>query len=183
MNVCANCPLRLYNDKGFNLQGIGNTWSGNALVLPNVDYKAYKNQDMSFSSQVEIVSAILPTGELDANFYVVPFIRCNENVDIEINDDIIRKCSFYLNRDLDKYQIKDVMLCGEAAKRYLNINGISSYLDTVILDNKTKRRYFVNYSPLVKYTNDKLMESFHSHLNKYYFTIKTKLYDYNFIVI
>ena len=97
MNVCEQCPLRLFNNKGYNLQGIGNTWSGNALVLPNVDYKAYKKQDMSFSSQVEVVSTILSTGGLEANLYVIPLLRCNENFDIEITDKIINRCLTYFN--------------------------------------------------------------------------------------
>ena len=71
MNVCEQCPLRLFNDKGHNVSGIGNIWSGNALVLPNVDIPAYKKQDMSFSSQVAIINTILPTGGLEQNLYAV----------------------------------------------------------------------------------------------------------------
>ena len=58
MNVCDQCPLRLFNNRGHNINGIGNIWSGSALVLPNVDIPAYKKQDMSFSSQVGIINTI-----------------------------------------------------------------------------------------------------------------------------
>ena len=75
------------------------------------------------------------------------------------------------------------MLCGDAARRILNIDDINPYLDTVVCDSKTKRRYFVNYSPLVKYTNDKLFESFKSHLIKYYNSIITRFYDYEIIIL
>ena len=44
MNVCEQCPLRLFNNRGHNISGIGNIWSGSALVLPNVDIPAYKKQ-------------------------------------------------------------------------------------------------------------------------------------------
>ena len=183
MNFCDNCALRLFNDKGYNLHGIGNAWSGNALVLPNVDYSAYKKQDMSFSSQVEIISTILSTGGLKQNLYVIPLIRCNENKDIEITPDIIRKCLLYFNNDIDNHQIRNIMLCGDAARRFLNIHDLKPYLDTVICDNLTKRRYFINYSPLVKYTNDELFNSFKHHLIKYYNSIVSKMYDYDIQII
>ena len=100
MNVCEQCPLRLFNDRGHNISGIGNIWSGSALVLPNVDKPAYKKQDMSFSSQVAIINTILPTGGLEQNLYAVPLIRCNEKFDIEITDRIINRCSFYFNTEI-----------------------------------------------------------------------------------
>ena len=168
MTVCENCPLRLFNDKGHNINGIGNIWSGSALVLPNVDIPAYKKQDMSFSSQVAIINTILPTGGLEQNLYVFPLIRCNEKFDIEITDKILNRCSHYFEEDVNSHQIKNIMLCGDAARRMLHIDDLKPYLDTVICENKTHRRYFVNYSPLVKYTNDKHFEIFKSHLIKYY---------------
>ena len=58
-----------------------------------------------------------------------------------------------------------------------------TYLDTVICENKTRRRYFVNYSPLVKYTNDEHFEVFKSHLLKYYNSITSKMYDYEIMII
>ena len=183
MTVCDDCALRLFNKKGYNLHGIGNIWSGNALVLPNVDYSAYKKQDMSFSSQVDIIHTISSTGGLESNLYIMPLIRCSEKFDIEINKDIINRCSYYFNKDVDEHYIKNIMLCGDAARRILNIDDINPYLDTVICDSKTKRRYFVNYSPLVKYTNDKLFESFKSHLIKYYNSIITRFYDYEIIIL
>ena len=183
MDICINCPLRLFNDKGHNINGIGNIWSGNALVLPNVDKPAYKKQDMSFSSQVEIINTILSTGGQEQNLYIVPLIRCNEKFDIEITDNIIRRCSTYFEEDISNHQIKNIMLCGDAARRILNIDDLKSYLYTVICDSKTKRRYFVNYSPLVKYTNDEHFEVFKSHLIKYYNSITSKMYDYEIMII
>ena len=183
MSVCEQCPLRLFNDRGHNINGIGNIWSGNALVLPNVDKPAYKKQDMSFSSQVEIINTILPTGGQEQNLYTVPLIRCNEKFDIEITSNILRRCLTYFEEDINGHQIKNIMLCGDAARRMLNINDLNSYLDTVICDSKTKRRYFVNYSPLVKYTNDKHFEVFKSHLIKYYNSVTSKMYDYEIMII
>ena len=48
-SICDNCALRLYNTKSYNLQGIGNPFYGNCIVVPNVDYKAYKGKSMDFS--------------------------------------------------------------------------------------------------------------------------------------
>ena len=183
MNVCEQCPLRLFNDRGHNISGIGNIWSGSALVLPNVDIPAYKKQDMSFSSQVAIINTILPTGGLEQNLYAVPLIRCNEKFDIEITDRILIRCSHYFEEDVNNHQIKNIMLCGDAARRMLHIDDLKPYLDTVICENKTRRRYFVNYSPLVKYTNDEHFEIFKSHLLKYYNSIISKLYDYEIMII
>ena len=183
MNVCEQCPLRLFNDKGHNISGIGNIWSGSALVLPNVDIPAYKKQDMSFSSQVSIINTILPTGGLEQNLYVFPLIRCNEHFDIEITQRILHRCLIYFNNDVNNHQIKNIMLCGDAARRMLNIDDLKPYLDTVICENKTRRRYFVNYSPLVKYTNDEHFEIFKSHLLKYYNSITSKMYDYEIMIV
>lgn len=183
MNVCDDCPLRLFNSKGHNIGGIGNIWSGNALVLPNVDNTAYKKQDMSFSSQVEIIKQILSTGSVEQNLYVLPLIRCNEHFDIEITQRILLRCINHFNNDVDTHQIKNIMLCGDAARRMLNIDDLNPYLDTVICDSKTRRRYFVNYSPLVKYTNDLNFATFKSHLVKYYNSIVSKMYDYEIMII
>ena len=59
MSVCEGCVLRLYNTKSYNLRGVGNPFSGNCIVVPNVDYKAYKGKSMSFSSQVEVIKEVL----------------------------------------------------------------------------------------------------------------------------
>lgn len=40
-NPCDNCPLRLFNSKCHNLQGVGNPFMGKLIILPNVDYDAY----------------------------------------------------------------------------------------------------------------------------------------------
>ena len=183
MTSCESCVLRLFNDKGYNICGVGNIWSGNALVLPNVDNDAYKKQDMSFSSQVEVISNILSTGGLEQNLYVMPFIRCKEFKDIEITNDIIRRCLNYFYKDVKTHQISNIMLCGDAARRYLNIDDIKTYLDIIIYDTKTGIKYFVNYSPLVKYTNEELFKSFELHLNKYYNSVINNFYEYEVMTI
>ena len=63
---CNKCPLRMFNNKCYNLQPTGNPLYGNAIVVPNVDYNAYKNKGMSFSKYVEVIKDIISsTGELD----------------------------------------------------------------------------------------------------------------------
>ena len=88
MNYCEDCVIRLFNTKHYNLQGIGNPYFGNCIIVPNVDYNAYKKGGMKFSKQVEIIKSIISsTGELD-DLYVLPLIRCNEYVSSELNEDI-----------------------------------------------------------------------------------------------
>ena len=108
---------------------------------------------------------------------------CEEKFDIEITDRILIRCSHYFEEDVNNHQIKNIMLCGDAARRMLHIDDLKPYLDTVICENKTRRRYFVNYSPLVKYTNDEHFEVFKSHLLKYYNSITSKMYDYEIMII
>jgi hypothetical protein len=73
----------------------------------------------------------------------------------------------YLTEDIKKYDFKRIMLCGDAARRFLNIDDIASYLNTVIFDNKNLRAYFVNYNPLVKYKDADKFELFKKYLQKY----------------
>lgn len=183
MNPCDNCALRLFNSKCYNLQGIGDKWSGNVIVLPNVDYDAYKGKDMSFSSQKEILTQSYPTGELIDKIFIVPLIRCNEQQGCEVNTQIINNCLIYFERDAEKFQFKNIMLCGSAANRFLNIDNITPYLNNIIIDSKTRRRYFINYSPLVKYIDADKFEVFKECLKKYVWSVSTGLYDYDTIVI
>lgn len=53
--VCDDCALGMFNTKCKCLDGVGNPMSGMIIVVPNVDYNAYKNRGMTFSKYVEIV--------------------------------------------------------------------------------------------------------------------------------
>ena len=80
-----------FNNKHYNLQGIGNPYFGKCIVVPNVDYIAYKKGDMGFSTQVEIIQDVLSsTGEGD-NVFIVPLIRCNENISCDFDISKIKK--------------------------------------------------------------------------------------------
>lgn len=175
MNVCDNCALRLFNNKCYNLQGIGNPWANRVIIVPNVDYDAYKNKDMSFSSQVEVIqSCISSTGELNQT-YILPLIRCNENIGCEVNLDIIDRCLQYFAEDLKKYQWKDIMLCGLAANRFLCCS-ITPYFNTVMV-SKNNRRYVVNYSPLIKYIDTNKYNDFVMYLERWFNSSVTNNFD------
>lgn len=170
MNYCEDCVIRLFNNKHYNLQGIGNPYFGNCIIVPNVDYNAYKKGGMEFSKQVEIIKSLISsTGELD-DLYVLPLIRCNEYVSCELNEDSYLKCIGYLVEDMKKYQFKNIMLLGSAGRRFLNCN-ISDYFDTIFI-SVNNRRYWVNYSPLINYTNSDKYEIFKSNLIRWYNSIK-----------
>ena len=175
LNVCNNCPLKLYNTKCHNLQGVGNPWANRVIVVPTVDYDAYKHKTMEFSSHVEVItSCISSTGELNQT-YILPLIRCNEHIGCEVNLDIIDRCSYYFAQDLIKYKWKDIMLCGLAANRFLNCN-ITSYLNTIMV-SKNNRRYAVNYSPLVKYIDADKSNNFVKYLQKWFNASVTNNFD------
>ena len=170
MNYCKDCVIRLFNIKHYNLQGIGNPYFGNCIIVPNVDYNAYKKGGMEFSKQVEIIKSLISsTGELD-DLYVLPLIRCNEYISCELNEDSYLKCIGYLVEDMKKYQFKNIMLLGSAGRRFLNCN-ISDYFDTIFV-SVNNRRYWVNYSPLINYTDSDKYEIFKSNLIRWYNSIK-----------
>lgn len=170
MNYCEDCVIRLFNNKHYNLQGIGNPYFGNCIIVPNVDYNAYKKGGMEFSKQVEIIKSLISsTGELD-DLYVLPLIRCNEYISCELNEDSYLKCIGYLVEDMKKYQFKNIMLLGSAGRRFLNCN-ISDYFDTIFV-SVNNRRYWVNYSPLINYTDSDKYEIFKSNLIRWYNSIK-----------
>lgn len=170
MNYCEDCVIRLFNTKHYNLQGIGNPYFGNCIIVPNVDYNAYKKGGMEFSKQVEIIKSLISsTGELD-DLYILPLIRCNEYISCELNEDSYLKCIGYLVEDMKKYQFKNIMLFGSAGRRFLNCN-ISDYFDTIFV-SINNRRYWVNYSPLISYTDSDKYKIFKSNLIRWYNSIK-----------
>ena len=103
MDWCEQCPMRLFNTKCHNLEGVGNPWTGKVIIVPNVDYDAYRGKDMGFSSQVDVIKSIIfPTEEVE-DVFILPLIRCNTNISCELNDDILRRCLHYLAKDVEKY--------------------------------------------------------------------------------
>lgn len=182
MNYCEDCVIRLFNNKHYNLQGIGNPYFGNCIIVPNVDYNAYKKGGMEFSKQVEIIKSLISsTGELD-DLYILPLIRCNEYISCELNEDSYLKCIGYLVEDMKKYQFKNIMLLGSAGRRFLNCN-ISDYFDTIFI-SVNNRRYWVNYSPLINYTDSDKYEIFKSNLIRWYNSIKNNDFtNYKFLNI
>ena len=167
--------MRLFNTKHYNLQGIGNPYFGKCIVIPNVDYIAYKKGDIGFSKQVEIIKSIISsTGEL-IDIFIVPFIRCNETISCELNDDIYSRCLTNFKNDILKYDFQDILLLGEAGRRFFTCD-INQYLDTIMISSNN-RRYYVNYSPLIKYIDDNKFEVFKSHLLKWYNSVNNKTYN------
>lgn len=182
MFVCDDCPMRLFNIKHYNLQGIGNPYYGRCIVVPNVDYSAYKKGDMSFSNQVDIIKSIISsTGELN-DVYVVPLIRCNEKISCELDKHSYNRCITLFANDIRKYDFKDILLLGDAARRFFNCN-ISDYMDSICVTTNN-RRYAMSYSPFIKYNDDAKFEVFKGHLLKWYNSCKNKDYsNYNIIKI
>ena len=83
MDVCEGCPLGLFNTKVKCLSGVGNPMSGIMIVVPNVDYNAYKNKGMTFSKYVEIINEVITPftgglGQLDP--FIVPLISLAQSL-------------------------------------------------------------------------------------------------------
>lgn len=186
-NICDTCAIKLFNTKHYNLQGIGNPYFGNCIVIPNVDYNAYKKGNIGFSSQVEIIKEVLnlSTGEGDNldnldNLFILPLIRCNETISCELDNDSYNKCLQHFANDIRKYQFKRILLLGEAAKRFLNCDIINNLNILVISSNN--RFYNINYSPLIKYTDKEKFDTFKTYLRKWYNCCITQNFNiYNII--
>lgn len=183
MTICEDCPMRLFNTKHYNLHGVGNPYFGNCIVVPNVDYNAYKEGDMGFSKQVEIIKEILhpSTGEGDNvdnldDVFIVPLIRCNENISCELDDDSYNRCLHHFANDVRKYQFTRILLLGDAARRFLQID-IKTNFETVYISSNN-RFYNINYSPLIKFIDKDKYEVFQSYLRKWYCSCKTKYFPY-----
>lgn len=169
MDVCKECPMRLFNIKHYNLQGIGNPYLGKCIVIPNVDYNAYKKGNIGYSNQVEIIKSVISsTGEV-TDLYILPFIRCNETIACELNDDIYNRCLYHFSNDINKYQFKHILLLGDAGRRFLNCD-IKDNLNNLCISSNG-RIYSINYSPLVKYTDNNKFEVFKTYLRKWYNSI------------
>lgn len=182
INPCDNCPLRLFNKKCHNLQGVGNPFMGKLIILPNVDYDAYQKKDMSFSKQIEIITQHIPfTGGLSET-YIVPLIRCNEDIACDINEDIIRCCQTYLKRDFIKYNFRHILLCGSAVNRFLN-SSISKLKDSIVV-SKNNRLYYSNYSPFIKYIDNNKFDEFVNNTVRFLNSALNQDYsDYNIIKV
>lgn len=184
MSVCDNCVMRLYNVKHYNIKGIGNPYYGNCIVIPNVDYNAYKIGDISFSNQVKIIKEVLhtSTGELNNldDLYIVPLIRCNETISCDLDDATYSRCLRNFIKDMREYQFKRMLLLGNAGRKFLNCD-ITENLDNLIISSN-KKFYNINYSPFIKYKDKEKFLIFKIYLIKWYNWCKSNISTYNKII-
>lgn len=175
--VCDNCPLRLFNDKGYNLKGIGNSSYGNMAILPNIDKEAYKNNDISFSKQLDVINQILSKGEFQENFYITPLIKCKETTNCITTDIIIRNCQIHLMNEIKRCNPRHVILFGSSIRRLFNVNISIENVIGKIYVSPNNRIYYFNYSPFIVYKNidkqsvfiEELLKAYYSITNKYYY--------------
>ena len=174
---CKTCAIRLFNEKCYNINGVGNPFLGNMIIISNVDNKAYKTNDLSFSEQIRIMEeVILPTGgdKLLELCYITPLIKCRES-NCEADDHSLQCCIKNLAQEVIKYKPVNVLVTGSAVNRFLNCS-IHEYLDKFIV-SKNNIRYFVNYSPLIKFNNDNKFEIFKRHFEEWITAVKYKYYN------
>lgn len=174
---CQKCPIRLFNNKHYNLQGIGNPNYGNLIIIPNVDYSAYKNKSLEYSEQVKIIQSVLSSSTGEAtNYYILPLLRCNEFISCPSTEEIINNCINYLAYDIKQYNFKHILVLGSAVNRLLHRTNITNNLNTIFI-SKNYRLYNVNYAPCIKSKNKKLYEVFKQTLLKWHNIIINKHYE------
>lgn len=173
-DICENCALRLFNDKGHNLAGIGNAMYGNIIIIPNVDKYAYKKQDMTFSKSVEAVNNMLlaSTGVLATDyFYITPLIKCREFNSFNVTEQEIRNCVNHLNDEIIRYNIKTIFIMGKVSSRLFNI-GINDLIDKLYVSG----RYLISgtYNPLIGLFDEEKGIKCTNHLIKWYSSLVNK---------
>ena len=176
MNVCKDCPLRLFNDKCHCLKGVGNPLYGKIIVVPNVDYDAYKNKGMTFSKYVEIVrDTIIPfTGGLEQlDPFIVPLIRCKLDDKCPVNEYIVRRCMLHTFADIRVHNIKKIMLLGNAATDF----GFDITKGKDKLYYVSPFVYSTNYSPFIKFIDDNKYKEFCNRLIKWISANKDNNYN------
>lgn len=170
------CPLRLFNPKGHNIKGVGTPIYGNMIIVPYVDNKAYKAQSLDFEDMLQQMNEIIisSTGDMLQTYcYVTPFIKCKQNINCEINDDIIRNCKQLLIEEFYKYRPVNILLLGsDITKHFLNsLIDINSYYVDVF-----KRKWFSNYHPGIANHSPDKAEDFRNGLIKWFNSIKNNNY-------
>lgn len=179
--ICDNCALRLINDKAYNLQGVGNPLYGNAIIIPNVDYKAYRKKQLLFGDYVkEIQSSLSSTGELN-NIYITPLLHCKVDKIYPVNDDIIINCSKILEYEFKKYNFKRVLILGSAVEKLMRLD-LSKFAGKTLFYKQKGIYYTLSYSPLIKHSNNNLYKLFKLHLLKWYENVINKNNNYDYIL-
>ena len=176
--VCDNCPLRLFNDKGYNLKGIGESCYGNMAILPNIDKDAYKNNDVSFSKQLEIINDVLQvnlsTGVLQDTFYVTPLIKCREHSKCIVDTQIIYNCQNHLMNEIRMYNPRHIMMFGSSVRRLVD-KPIESLIGKLLV-SRNNRIYYFNYNPFIVFTDVEKQQIFTNELIKAFYSITNKDY-------
>uniref|UniRef100_A0AAU8MGX3 Uracil-DNA glycosylase n=1 Tax=Geladintestivirus 3 TaxID=3233135 RepID=A0AAU8MGX3_9CAUD len=175
--LCEDCALGMFNTKCKCLAGVGNPMSGRLIVVPDVDYNAYKNKGMSFSKYVEIVQDILIpfTGGLEQlDVFIVPLIRCNPVEKCPITTNIATRCMQHTFAEVNHYNIHKIMLLGNAAA-YLGFGSTANTKD--IIYQMGNYCYSTAYSPFVKFKDDIKYKELCNRLGKWYSADKTNNYN------
>lgn len=167
-NICLNCPLKLFNDKTYNIQGIGNPYAGKLILLPSINYKSYQilNNDNCKSKIKQLLNAhISSTGVLESNYYLLPIIRCKIDDSFGLDNVSYSKCIKLLSEDFKKYDFKHIHILGDAVDKFLHKN-IAYNLNNVFVSTNG-RFYTVNYSPNIKYIDDNKYKLYLTYLNSW----------------
>lgn len=174
---CKTCAIRLFNEKCYNIAGIGNPFSGNMIIISNIDDKAYKTNDLSFSEQINIMKNVIPsTGVVDILelCYITPLIKCRES-NCEADEHSLQCCIKNLANEFIKNKPNNVLVTGSAVNRFLNCS-IHEYIDKYIV-SKNNIKYFVNYSPLIKFNNNNKFEIFKHYFEQWIVAVKYNYFN------
>ena len=140
-------------------------------ALPNEIVKIKVIKDKKCFCEAEIVDIIKEnlsssTGDVLSNLYIIPLVRCNEKISCPLDNVSYNRCLHWFAEDVRKYQFKDILLLGNAARRFLNCT-ISNYLNTLFI-SKNNKRYAVNYAPSISFIDSNKFDTFKENLIKWY---------------
>ena len=123
------------------------------------------------------------TGVVMSNLYIVPLIRCSEVVSSGLDNTSYHRCLQLFAEDVKKYDFRDILLLGEAARRFLSVEVLKPHLNKLFI-SQNKRRYVVNYSPFIKYTGEYHYDMFKDNFIKWFnFTIEHDYSQYDIKMI
>lgn len=169
---CKDCPLRLFNTKGYPIKGKGTTVYGNIIIIPTIDKNAYKNQDITFDAMVQDMIDIIHSstgGQLLDFCYITSLVKCTGNKRCPITPDIADKCFEHFIKEFNSIPIKHVLFLGKNTLQNLSdINAERIRTGRNYCNCRKIRDYSWNYSPGVKYYDDKKFEIFKQALIDWY---------------
>lgn len=164
-NQCKDCALRLFNKN--KIVGRGNPNYGIVIVIPSVDKNAIKHEDITFDEMVQDLIDVIrsSTGgvQLLDWVYVTALVKCAESKRCPISEDIQDKCFSEFVDEYNKYATRAILMLGKNTYQMFNDLNNARYTNGKPFCNCFRAiSWGWNYSPAIKYYDEKKYEQFKS---------------------